>query len=1462
MNKTPSPFKTYARFKPISTKENDICINSLITSTHNSISIDTQSFPFTKVFKSSQAEIFDALLPSIIKDCINGYNSSLITFGGAESGKSFTLMGPAYSLYDNESEYHGIVPRFIKYIYDDSKMTALINAAAVHIGVNFEAIEVDSNKVNDLLKELNVFNKKTSLYTKVELSNYQNAKNTLLQGFKNRNVSNKDATLIYAFTIDSVVTSKLTDKINSHQGKIMFVDLANSNSKSVGVLTNVMNMLIKKYKYIDFSSNKLTSVLQPCICGDYKTNFISTISQSVINISDTLSVLDMNKKIGELCNEVTQHENLKDALQLMVKENSKIKDSMNKNKEEVSSSSNNTNIFRSMTMNNFRKVDDSAKSTNDNSNKGNAMNDNLKMLLSDEMIKSFIEKKSEFDKLVNDISEKANSVNVSNSDNNETYINKRLFQEVKNISAVREIENSLIETFNKIDFNKISTFVNSIDDTELKNIFSNYMSMCSNAVYKSKEDELICKLNEKSMENFVLKNYIAKKDNNEKIIKLNQEMISKMSNVVFENYEKEEKEKLSLKFFDDIVSSFIDFKEKSLQLEKEVKQNELLLLAKNEEISKLTSQLELETSKLQIANEKIKSMENSIVICNKSILAFKAQIDQIVKEVNFDDIYIQISNVNVKVEALFDRYEKDLSNIGTFLNKTSKKIFDLPILKTGSSSRVSFIELKNKEKELNSKNAKIEDLTKQNTSLKNDIIKLKGEIVKLKKEIEESIKDKERYEKEKKEFEKKLKDAETTNANIVKEKNEQISKIQNELFETNKIKKEIEQKVLEVEEKSQELNNKLEEALVQKLKIQTEKENLNSSLKESNMKLTKAQEEINGLIVEKKEQIEKMSNAINGLKEEKEKIAKQREEDERRHIEISNQMKETQRQIEKSKEESEYRLKSELHKLTMEKMNLEKKTVEYEAREKNLCSQVQSLENQREELNKEKETLEKEKYQKIQENTQLSEKVKEILSQLSKIQQEKEEVDSNLTKTKEKLSQTEKEMKEIIAQKENQITEVNKKLSELEKQREELLTKKKQVEENCTSLTEKINELLKQLKQLEEEKSLMDKSKEEQLSDITKRINSMNSLIESLQKELNANEEVRKELERKKEEYEKNNESLIEQKASLEKHLTEMKEQMTQQEEKYKKEITNYQLSSQNLNSTIDKLTKEKEKISKEKSVLQSQATELSKKVKILNKEKEKVESEKKYLNTTVSSLLEELDTYKSSDFQMMKIQNEKFKSKFKSIFGKNLDMESFLSNESNNVSIKWDQTTLSKLTQKILQLREEKKTLSNDILLLQSDLNKTLSGSLAESQFTLLMKIKEENRKLRKEIANIKKRYSKLETEIKLAYYSSLDQSEIDNNEILQNNYYDIIAKIIEDETGQPNEENSVVWKGKIEDNSKSSSTKKKNVGFVDNKPIGLYAKSNTVTEESTKKGKIMKIKSANLSSSGKKKVSSFNKK
>lgn len=1475
MNKTPFPLKAYARFKPLTTKESDICINSLINYTNTQISIDNkkdQTYSFVQVFnpKTTQPIIFDTILCPMIKDCLNGYNSSLITYGGSETGKSFSLMGPAYALYDNENEYHGIIPRFIKFIYDESKMTSLTNAANVHIGVNFECIEVDSEKVIDLLKGVSVFPKKTP-YTRIELNNYSNAKNTLLQGFKNRNVANKDATLIYSFTIDSVLTSKLTDKISSHQGRIMFIDLANSNSKSVGVLNNVLNMLKKKYKYIDFSSNKLTSIIQPCLCGDFKTSFFFTLSQSVINISDTLSVLDFNQKVSSLTNDVSQHENLKDALQLMVKENSKISETLKKSKEESNKESG--NIFKTMTYTQKSRI-------NQEDTKGKKEDTsfikNLKVLLNDQEIKTFLDNKEKFDHEVTNFYNKYKSDdNISDKDDKTTiYYNRRLLEEVKGIQKVREIENSLIDVIKQIDFTKINKLITELNDENLKEIILKFISNEKQlSLFKSKEEELINKINEKSLENFVLKNYINKlkeSQNKEesKIFKLNEELLSKLSNGIFANYEVEDKLKLSLSYFDEIISSFIDFKEKSICLEKQLQENEIIILDKNEEISKLKSNLDLESSKLQIANEKIKSMEESIIIYNKSILAFKAQVDKINKEVNFDDIYIQLNNITSKVEALFKQYENDLNGISNFMNKTSKKIFDLPILKSGASSKMSFIDLKNKEKELNNKNVVIEDLQKHNNLLKNEIIKLKNEIIRLNKQNEETKKESEKYEKEKKEFERKLKEAEDINSKIIKEKNEEIHNIQSELFETNKIKKEIEKKIIEEEEKTQKLNIQLEEALVQKLKIQTEKENLNCSLKESNMKLSKAQEEINSLIDEKKKEIEKMSTSIERLNEEKENIIKLKEEGEKRHIEISNALRETQKQIEKSKEESEFKLKTELNKLSMEKFNLEKKTIEYEKREKNLNSQVETLSYQREELNKEKNNLEKEKYQKIQENMKLSDKVKEILDQLSKLQIEKNEIDQDLILTKEKLNDTEKELRNIIIQKEEQIKTVNKKLSELEKQKEELLLKKKQIEDNCQSLTQKINELLDQVKQLENEKSLIDKAKGEEIDDITKRISNMNKLIESLQKELQSNEEIRKNLEKNKEQYEKDNETLLIEKKNLEENLNQMKEQMIKQEQQFKNEITNYQISSKNLNTTIEKLKIEKDKITKEKKQIQTQATELGKKVITLNKEKDKIESEKKYLNTTVSSLLEELDTYKSSDFQSMKIQNQKFQQKFKSIFGKNLDMEAFLSNESNNVSIKWDQTTLSKLTQKILQLREEKKTLSNDLLLLQSDMNRTLSGSLAESQFTLLMKIKEENRKLRKEIANIKKRYNKLEQEIKFAYFNSLNPDEIENDEILQNNYYDIIAKIIDSESNSI-DDNTVIWKGTIEDKNNNQNLKKKkinNVIFSDKINNASSSKSLNITEENNKKDKIniksnlKKTKSTNISSNTKK-ISSLKK-
>ena len=148
-------------------------------------------------------------------------------------------------------------------------------------------------------------------------------------------------------------------------------------------------------------------------------------------------------------------------------------------------------------------------------------------------------------------------------------------------------------------------------------------------------------------------------------------------------------------------------------------------------------------------------------------------------------------------------------------------------------------------------------------------------------------------------------------------------------------------------------------------------------------------------------------------------------------------------------------------------------------------------------------------------------------------------------------------------------------------------------------------------------------------------------------------------------------------------------------------------------------------------------------------------------------------------------------------------------------------------------------------------------------------MKKKKKKRKLRKEIANIKKRYSKLEQEIKLAYFNSLNPDDIANDEILQNNYYDIIAKIIDSESNPSTDDNTVIWKGTFEDKGSTSNFKKKKINsvvFSDKNNITSSTKSLTTNEENNKKDKInaksslKKTKSNNISSNSKK-ISSMKK-
>ncbi len=77
------------------------------------------------------------------------------------------------------------------------------------------------------------------------------------------------------------------------------------------------------------------------------------------------------------------------------------------------------------------------------------------------------------------------------------------------------------------------------------------------------------------------------------------------------------------------------------------------------------------------------------------------------------------------------------------------------------------------------------------------------------------------------------------------------------------------------------------------------------------------------------------------------------------------------------------------------------------------------------------------------------------------------------------------------------------------------------------------------------------------------------------------------------------------------------------------------------------------------------------------------------------------------------------------------------------------DKNKLTKLERKILELKDEKKRLNNDIILLRTDFSDTLSNMALNNKIALLMKFKEENFKLRIEMNQMRKKNDSLEKQM-----------------------------------------------------------------------------------------------------------------
>ena len=354
--------KCYLRCKPLSQSELDLDANCIkISSDRKTVNIDCssiskpdKSFPLDLIFPSttSQSEIFSSVGLPMLSSFINGYNCTIFAYGQTGAGKTHTILGPLDSLFEQDSELHGLVPRILSSLFDEKFMRKSLEelygeTSTVSYKIKCSCLEIYQEHLVDLLGEGDNENlviredQNKSMYvdnlTKVEISNETSAKELLVRGMENRHVASTKMNsqrsrshLIFTIFLETSCDNG-DGKFKLRSSRLNVIDLAGSErqkateaigdrlkeagniNKSLSILGNVINALIDaKTKFVPFRDSKLTYLLKDSLGGNSKTMIIANISQSVVQFAETLSTLKFVQRAKMITNKTAINENISD----------------------------------------------------------------------------------------------------------------------------------------------------------------------------------------------------------------------------------------------------------------------------------------------------------------------------------------------------------------------------------------------------------------------------------------------------------------------------------------------------------------------------------------------------------------------------------------------------------------------------------------------------------------------------------------------------------------------------------------------------------------------------------------------------------------------------------------------------------------------------------------------------------------------------------------------------------------------------------------------------------------------------------------------------------------------------------------------------------------------------------------------------------------------------------------------
>jgi kinesin family protein 5 len=314
--------KTYVRFRrEVADSEKLYLIDGVNIKHKNTV------FTFDNVFDSNttQQRLFDTIGVGLIKNAINGYDSTIFAYGVSGSGKSYSQFG----VLNSEQEI-GLIPRCIKQLLSDLKEKSskpeLLN---YYIKISF--IEIYQENIRDLLSGSDDFLKIREAKSKgvylqnlseKQIDTYEGAIKCISKAVKQRVVASTDLNAVSSRS-HAVLTILIEQEMENETilSKLHLVDLCGSEdvrksgvtgvnlaeaskiNSSLSALGNVIISLTDKHRtHIPYRDSKLTFLLQNSLGGNNKTTLLSTAS---MYSEDTLQTLQFTKRAKLIKNNPT-----------------------------------------------------------------------------------------------------------------------------------------------------------------------------------------------------------------------------------------------------------------------------------------------------------------------------------------------------------------------------------------------------------------------------------------------------------------------------------------------------------------------------------------------------------------------------------------------------------------------------------------------------------------------------------------------------------------------------------------------------------------------------------------------------------------------------------------------------------------------------------------------------------------------------------------------------------------------------------------------------------------------------------------------------------------------------------------------------------------------------------------------------------------------------------------------------